>query len=40
LAITCALAGFLLLCGLVAVFFLEGAPFERQAKLQKSASPS
>ncbi len=38
LAVTCALAGFLIFCGLLAVSFLEGAPFERQAKLQKSTS--
>lgn len=34
-----AIVGALFLCGLIAVFFLESAPFERQAKLQKSTSP-
>jgi UDP-GlcNAc:undecaprenyl-phosphate/decaprenyl-phosphate GlcNAc-1-phosphate transferase len=34
-----ALAGALFLCGLIAVLFLEAAPFEKQAKLQKSTSP-
>lgn len=29
----------LALCGLIAVFFLETAPFEKQVKLQKSTSP-
>jgi UDP-GlcNAc:undecaprenyl-phosphate/decaprenyl-phosphate GlcNAc-1-phosphate transferase len=38
LFVTSALAGFLILFGLLAFFFLEGAPFERQAKLQKSTS--
>jgi UDP-GlcNAc:undecaprenyl-phosphate GlcNAc-1-phosphate transferase len=38
LFVSCVLAGFLILFGLLAVFFLEGAPFERQAKLQKSTS--
>jgi UDP-GlcNAc:undecaprenyl-phosphate GlcNAc-1-phosphate transferase len=33
-----ALAGLLSLFGLVAVFYLESAPYERQAKLQKSSS--
>jgi UDP-GlcNAc:undecaprenyl-phosphate GlcNAc-1-phosphate transferase len=33
-----ALAGLLSLFCLVAVFFLESAPYERQAKLQKSSS--
>jgi UDP-GlcNAc:undecaprenyl-phosphate/decaprenyl-phosphate GlcNAc-1-phosphate transferase len=32
------LAGILALCALVAVLLLEGAPYERQVKLQKSAS--
>jgi UDP-GlcNAc:undecaprenyl-phosphate GlcNAc-1-phosphate transferase len=34
------LVGILVVFGLVAVFFLESAPYERQAKLQKSSSPS
>lgn len=34
-----AIVGALFLCGLIAVFFLESAPFERQAKLQKSTQP-
>jgi UDP-GlcNAc:undecaprenyl-phosphate GlcNAc-1-phosphate transferase len=34
-----AIVGALSLCGLIAVFFLESAPFERQAKLQKSTQP-
>jgi UDP-GlcNAc:undecaprenyl-phosphate GlcNAc-1-phosphate transferase len=34
-----ALTAVLALCGLVAVFFLETAPYEKQGKLQKSASP-
>jgi UDP-GlcNAc:undecaprenyl-phosphate GlcNAc-1-phosphate transferase len=34
-----AIVGALFLCGLIAVLFLESAPFERQAKLQKSTSP-
>jgi UDP-GlcNAc:undecaprenyl-phosphate/decaprenyl-phosphate GlcNAc-1-phosphate transferase len=33
-----AIVGALFLCGLIAVLFLESAPFERQAKLQKSTS--
>ncbi len=33
-----ALAGLVILFSLVAVFFLESAPYERQAKLQKSSS--
>jgi UDP-GlcNAc:undecaprenyl-phosphate GlcNAc-1-phosphate transferase len=37
-AIACSLAGFLIFSGLLAIFFLEGAPFERQAKLEKSTS--
>ncbi len=32
------LSGILVLLGLVAVFFLESVPYERQAKLQKSSS--
>ena len=35
-----ALVGILAVSALVAIFFLEGAPYERQAKLQKSSSPS
>ena len=35
-----ALAGIVAVCGLTAVLFLEGAPYERQAKLQKSSSAS
>jgi len=35
-----ALVGVLALCGALAVFFLESVPFERQPKLQKSASAS
>lgn len=35
-----ALLGILAVCALIAIFFLEGAPYERQAKLQKSSSPS
>jgi UDP-GlcNAc:undecaprenyl-phosphate/decaprenyl-phosphate GlcNAc-1-phosphate transferase len=35
---TYALVGILVVCALVAIFFLEGAPYERQAKLQKSSS--
>jgi UDP-GlcNAc:undecaprenyl-phosphate/decaprenyl-phosphate GlcNAc-1-phosphate transferase len=35
-----ALVAFLVLCGLVAVLLLEGVPYERQVKLQKSSSPS
>ena len=34
------LVGILVLCGLIAVFALESAPYERQAKLEKSSSPS
>jgi UDP-GlcNAc:undecaprenyl-phosphate GlcNAc-1-phosphate transferase len=34
------LVGILVVFGLVAVFFLESAPYERQSKLQKSSSPS
>lgn len=34
------LAAVLVVAGLVGVYLLEGAPFERQAKLQKSSSPS
>jgi UDP-GlcNAc:undecaprenyl-phosphate GlcNAc-1-phosphate transferase len=37
-AALCALAGFLIFSGLLAIFFLEGAPFERQTKLEKSTS--
>ena len=37
---TYALAGALVLCALIAVFFLETAPYEKQIKLQKSSSPS
>jgi UDP-GlcNAc:undecaprenyl-phosphate/decaprenyl-phosphate GlcNAc-1-phosphate transferase len=37
-ALACSLAGFLIFSGLLAIFFLEGAPFERQAKLEKSTS--
>lgn len=33
-----ALAGFLLAVGMIAVVFLEGAPYERQAKLEGSSS--
>jgi len=32
------LVGILMVFGLIAVFFLEGVPYERQAKLQKSSS--
>ncbi len=35
-----ALASLLAVCGFTAVLFLEGAPYERQAKLQKSSSAS
>ncbi|MGA8143677.1 MAG: MraY family glycosyltransferase [Candidatus Acidiferrales bacterium] len=35
-----ALVGALLLSGLIAVFFLETAPYEKQIKLEKSSSPS
>ena len=34
------LAGILILGGLAAVMLLEGVPYERQAKLEKSSSPS
>ena len=34
------LAGILAACGLVAVLFLEGAPYERQVKLDRSTSAS
>jgi UDP-GlcNAc:undecaprenyl-phosphate GlcNAc-1-phosphate transferase len=33
-----AIVGALALCALLAVFFLEGVPFERQVKLQKPSS--
>jgi hypothetical protein len=39
-AVAYALSGFLLFASLVAVYFLENAPYEHQAKLQKSSSPS
>jgi UDP-GlcNAc:undecaprenyl-phosphate GlcNAc-1-phosphate transferase len=35
-----ALLAILAVCALIAIFLLEGAPYERQAKLQKSSSPS
>jgi hypothetical protein len=35
-----ALIGALALCALIAVFFLETAPYEKQIKLQKSSSLS
>jgi hypothetical protein len=35
---TYALAGALALCALIAVVFLETAPYEKQIKLQKSSS--
>jgi len=34
------LAGILVACGLIAVLLLEGAPYERQVKLEKSSSTS
>lgn len=34
------LAGVLILCAAIAIFLLEGAPFDRQAKLQQSSSAS
>ena len=34
----CALAGIAAVCGIVAVIFLEKAPYERQVKLRKSVS--
>jgi len=34
----CAIFGVLTLSGLVGIFFLEGVPFERQVKLQKTSS--
>jgi hypothetical protein len=37
---TYALVGALVLSALIAVFFLETAPYEKQIKLQKSSSPS
>jgi UDP-GlcNAc:undecaprenyl-phosphate GlcNAc-1-phosphate transferase len=33
-----ALAGIVVVCALIAVFFLESAPYERQIKLQKSST--
>jgi len=39
-AVAYVLAGILALGGLVGVLLLEGAPYERQVKLQKSSSPS
>jgi hypothetical protein len=35
-----ALVGALALCALIAVVFLETAPYEKQIKLQKSSFPS
>jgi len=32
--------GGIVVCGALAILFLEGAPYERQVKLQKSSSPS
>jgi CBS domain containing-hemolysin-like protein len=37
---TYALVGALALCALMAVVFLETAPYEKQIKLQKSSSPT
>jgi len=39
-AVAYVLAGVLALGGLIGVLLLEGAPYERQVKLQKSSSPS